>query len=210
LLDYLNTLFEKPVIELNYGSDFELLVAVILSAQCTDVRVNEVTKGLFAKYNTPVHFATLDETYLQQIIRPCGLSKTKAKNLIATARALIDRHGGQVPSTLGELVALAGVGQKTANVVLYAAFGLPAIAVDTHVFRVSNRLGLSASISKTGAKNFKKCEADLRDFFKKENWGQAHHLLVLFGRYYCKAVKPLCVGCKIKEYCIHYKTCAGK
>lgn len=183
---YLDTLIENPKSELNYGNTFELLVAVMLSAQCTDKRVNQVTKVLFLNYNKPEHFACMEQTELEKLIFSTGFYHNKAKNIIAASKAILERHNGLVPSTFNELVALPGVGRKTANVILIVGFNTPAIPVDTHVFRVSNRLGL------TKAKTPLECEKQLEKLFDKQYYAKLHHLLILFGRYYCTAHNKSC------------------
>lgn len=184
---------------LEFSSVFELLIAVILSAQCTDKRVNVVTEELFKKYNTPEAFLTLSEDELEQKIRTCGLSRSKAKHILETCKALLERFGGVVPSEMDELVTLSGVGRKTANVVMAVGYGKNAIAVDTHVFRVSNRIGLAS------AKDPLSTEKDLMKNIPEDKWSECHHLLIYHGRNICKARKPDCGRCRIKEYCKHYK-----
>ncbi|WP_428102701.1 endonuclease III [Candidatus Rariloculus sp.] len=184
-----------PTTELNYGSEFELLVAVILSAQATDVSVNKATAELFKVAATPTAILELGEEQLKHYIRTIGLYNSKASNIMKACRILLDEHGGQVPRERGSLEALPGVGRKTANVVLNTAFGEPTIAVDTHIFRVSNRTGLAPG------KNVRDVEEKLLkvtpDEFKKD----AHHWLILHGRYVCKAYKPACVDCLIADLC---------
>lgn len=196
--EYLESLFKEPKCELNFGNDFELLVAVILSAQCTDKRVNIVTEELFKDFKTPHDFLNISQEELEQKIRSCGFYKNKAKAIIETSKDLVEKFDGKLPKTREELQTLRGVGRKTANVVLSVLYDYPAIAVDTHVFRVSNRLGLSNS------KDVTKCENDLMSVFKKEDWSKMHYLLVLFGRYFCKAIKPQCQDCKLKQICFYY------
>lgn len=185
--------------ELEYNSNFELLVAVILSAQCTDKRVNQVTRQLFKTYSTPKQFANLEQQELEKLIYSCGFYHNKAKNIIACAKQIEQDFGGQVPANISDLMSLAGVGRKTANVVYALAFGGDAIAVDTHVFRTSNRLGLSTST------NVKDCEKDLTKNLPKNLWSKMHFLLVLFGRYQCKSQKPLCNDCEFKHFCKYYQ-----
>lgn len=191
----------NPETELIYSNNFELLVAVVLSAQCTDKRVNEVTKELFKKYNTPHAFANINQSELETLIHSCGFYKNKAKNIIALSKAIVNNFGGQVPQTFNELTSLPGVGRKTANVMLIVAFNVPAIPVDTHVFRVSNRIGL------VNAKTENECEEQLCKLFTKQKnmWGKLHHLILLHGRYVCKAQKPNCEVCGISAYCAYYK-----
>ena len=185
----------KPSTELNFRSNFELLVAVILSAQATDISVNKATAKLYRKANTPQAFLDLGLTSLKRHIRTIGLYNTKAQNIIKTCRMLIDLHNGQVPSDREALEALPGVGRKTANVVLNTAFGEPTIAVDTHIFRVANRTGLGPG------KTVLKVEQKLLKFTPERYLKDAHHLLILHGRYTCIARTPRCPVCVIREYC---------
>ena len=185
----------KPSTELNFRSNFELLVAVILSAQATDISVNKATDKLYRKANTPQAFLDLGLTSLKRHIRTIGLYNTKAQNIIKTCRMLIDLHNGQVPSDREALEALPGVGRKTANVVLNTAFGEPTIAVDTHIFRVANRTGLGPG------KTVLKVEQKLLKFTPEPYLKDAHHLLILHGRYTCIARTPRCPVCVIREYC---------
>ena len=180
---------------LNFKNAYELLVAVILSAQCTDVRVNKVTEVLFEKYPDPASLAACDISELEDVIHSCGCYKVKAKNLKSMANDLIEKFGGQVPRTMEELTSLAGCGRKTANVIMSNAFGIPAIAVDTHVFRVSNRLGLAQ------AKDVLKTEQQLRDNIPEQDWSDAHHWLIFHGRRVCTARAPRCAECALKELC---------
>lgn len=186
------------VCELNYKSPFELLVAVILSAQCTDKRVNIITKELFKKFNKPEQFAQMTVDELSPIIYSCGFYRNKAKNIILASKAIIDKFGGQVPDNMQDLVSLDGVGNKTASVVYSVAFKGDAIAVDTHVFRVSRRLGLATGNTAD------KVMYEMMNTIDKSLWTKLHHLLVHHGRYICKSQKPLCDKCKLKEYCIYY------
>ena len=199
IYEYLKDKFQTPKCELNYESNFQLLVAVILSAQCTDKRVNLVTKELFKKYKTPQDFIKLSLQELEKMIYSCGFYKNKAKNILNMSQDLIQKFAGVVPNTLEELTTLAGVGRKTANVVLSEGFKQNAIAVDTHVFRVSHRLELSS------AKTPEQTEMDLRKAFSEEYWSALHLYLVLFGRYTCKSQKPDCENCKLQKYCKFYK-----
>ncbi|URZ17628.1 Endonuclease III [Clostridium felsineum DSM 794] len=184
---------------LNFNTPYELLISTILSAQCTDKRVNVVTKELFKEYNTPLKMLTLTEEELQQKIKSCGLYKNKSKNILEASRGLIDKFKGEVPRSLEELTSLAGVGRKTANVVMSNAFGIPAIAVDTHVFRVSNRIGIADS------KNVYDTEKQLMKNIKKEDWSTMHHALIWHGRQLCRARKPECESCGLKENCKYFK-----
>lgn len=184
-----------PTTELVYGSSFELLIAVILSAQATDVSVNKATAGLFAVAHTPEDILELGEGGLKKFIRTIGLFNSKAKNIIKTCRILIEQHDGKVPSERAQLEALPGVGRKTANVILNTAFGQPTIAVDTHIFRVANRTGLAKG------KNVREVEQRLLKFTPDEYKMNAHHWLILHGRYICRAQKPLCSRCPIPDLC---------
>ena len=184
-----------PDTELDYGTPFELLIAVILSAQATDVSVNKATEKLYPVARTPKAMLELGVNGLKPYIRTIGLFNSKAENIIKTCRILVEKHGGEVPRTRGELEALPGVGRKTANVVLNTAFGEPTIAVDTHIFRVSNRTGIAPG--KTPLEVEKRLLRLTPDEFKKD----AHHWLILHGRYVCKARKPLCSECPIVEWC---------
>ena len=184
-----------PETELKYDSAFELLVAVILSAQATDVGVNKATAKLFPVANTPQAILDLGEDGLKDYIKTIGLYNSKAANVMKTCRALVDTHDGKVPDTREALVALPGVGRKTANVVLNTAFGKPAMAVDTHIFRVSNRTGIAPG------KTVRAVEDRLMRLVPKEFLLDAHHWLILHGRYTCKARKPLCDDCRIVDLC---------
>ena len=186
-----------PASELNYRSPFELLVAVILSAQSTDVGVNRVTKALFAAAHTPDAMLRLGEEGIRSKIRSLGLYNNKAKNLLAMSRMLVEQFHGRVPDNRNDLEKLPGVGRKTANVVLNVAFGQPTLAVDTHVFRVAKRTGLSRG--KTPAA----VEQDLLKVIPAEFLQHAHHWFILHGRYVCKARTPLCLPCRIRSWCAH-------
>lgn len=191
----LRDLNPKPTTELNYNSAFELLVAVVLSAQATDVGVNKATDKLFPVANTPQAIYDLGVDGLKQYIKTIGLFNSKAENVIKLCRALLDQHNGEVPRTREQLEALAGVGRKTANVVLNTAFGEPTIAVDTHIFRVSNRTGIAPG------KNVMEVEKRLIRLVPDEFKLDAHHWLILHGRYVCKARKPDCPQCVINHLC---------
>lgn len=195
VLERLKTAYPDATCELIYGSEFELLIAVILSAQCTDKRVNEVTRELFRAADTPQAFCDMDICELESRIKSCGLYKNKAANIKACCRALADKFGGRVPDNMQDLLTLAGVGRKTANVMLSVAFGKPAIAVDTHVFRVSNRLGLSAG------KTPDDVERDLCAVFDPSDYRDAHFLFIHHGRYCCHARKPDCDNCNLYDLC---------
>lgn len=187
----------KPALE--YNSPYELLVAVILSAQCTDERVNKVTRVLFEEYNTPQKMLALTQEQLEKYIFSCGFYHNKAAHILSASADILAKFGGEVPSTLEELKTLAGVGQKTANVVYAVAFGGDAIAVDTHVFRVSNRLGIAEG--KTPAK----VEEGLCAVIPKDTWSKAHHYLIWHGRKVCHSQKPDCPNCTLKEYCKYFE-----
>ena len=196
---YLNNKFKTPKCELNYENNFQLLIAVILSAQCTDKRVNLVTNDLFKKYKTPNDFVDIKQEELEKLIYSCGFYKNKARNIKKMSEDLVKRFDGNVPNTLEELTSLAGVGRKTANVVLSEGFKQNAIAVDTHVFRVSHRLGLSSRNTPP------QTEMGLREKFDEKYWSSLHLYLVLFGRYTCKSQNPDCENCELKKYCSYYK-----
>lgn len=185
----------EPKTELNYSSPFELLIAVILSAQATDVGVNKATARLFPLARTPQAMYALGYEGLCEHIKTIGLYPTKARNVLETCRLLVERHGGEVPQTRAELEALPGVGRKTANVVLNTAFRQPAMAVDTHIFRVSNRTGIAPG------KNVLEVEKKLLKFVPKDYLLDAHHWLILHGRYVCQARKPRCGSCRIEDLC---------
>ena len=185
----------EPTTELNYSTPFELLIAVVLSAQATDKGVNKATALLFPVANTPESILALGETGLKQYIKTIGLFNSKATNIIKLCQTLIEQHGGEVPRQRESLEALAGVGRKTANVILNTAFGLPTIAVDTHIFRLSNRTGLGPG--KNVLEVERKLDKSVPARFKKD----AHHLLILHGRYTCMARKPKCLSCCIVDLC---------
>ena len=195
IFEILKNKFPVADCELHFNNNYELIVAVILSAQCTDKRVNIVTPNLFKKYPTVKDLANANEQELKNIIHSCGFYNNKSKNLIAMAKDVCQKFGGEIPSDYDDLISLSGVGRKTANVVMAVGFGKDAIAVDTHVFRVSNRLGIKS-------KNPLECEKQLQKIFDQKDWSHLHYLLVLFGRYYCKAIKPECSNCELKEFCI--------
>lgn len=187
----------KPALE--FHTPFELLVATILSAQSADVMVNLCTRELFPVANTPEQIAAMTEEELFPYIKRCGFFNTKGRHILETARILVTRYGGEVPADLELLQTLPGVGRKTANVVASNAFGIPAIAVDTHVFRVSNRIGLA------NAKNVEKTEEQLQKAIPREHWSQAHHWLIFHGRQICAARKPKCEICPLIDLCEFYK-----
>ncbi len=200
ILEILGQTYPEAHCELNFDTPFHLLVSTILSAQCTDQRVNQVTARLFRTYRNPEDFLRLGQAGLEEEIRECGLFRNKAKNILATCEILVNKYGGEVPSTLEALNALPGVGRKTANVVGSNAFGIPAIAVDTHVFRVSNRLGLAE------ADTVDKVEAQLRERIPRQQWIKAHHWLIWHGRRICQARHPKCEICLLNTHCRYLKT----
>lgn len=187
----------KPA--LRYTSAYELLVAVILSAQCTDERVNKVTAVLFEKYNTPKKMLQLTQEELEKYIFSCGFYRMKASHILSASKDILEKFGGEVPDTVEKLTTLAGVGKKTANVVYSVAFNGDAIAVDTHVFRVSNRLGLAKG------KTPIEVEKGLNKAIPKEDWSKAHHWLIWHGRKVCHSQKPDCTHCTLSPYCDFYK-----
>ena len=198
ILDRLAKDFPSPKSELHFENAFQLLVAVILSAQCTDKRVNLITPALFACAPDAKSMAAMPVERLEQLIHSCGFYHSKARYLKEMSQDLLDRFGGQVPNSIEQLRTLAGVGRKTANVVYAVAFGGQAIAVDTHVFRVSNRLGI------VDAKNVLDTEKQLMQAIPQYMWADSHHYLLLHGRYVCKAQRPLCNRCSVRDLCKTY------
>lgn len=194
ILAELRRLYPDARPELNFSNPYETLVATILSAQCTDKQVNKVTPAVFARFPDAVSMAAASVEELYPMVKSCGF-KTKANNIIEACKLIVLRHGGEVPSTMEELTALPGVGRKTANVVMANAFGTPAIAVDTHVFRVSNRLCLA------DADDVLKTELQLQKAIPKSDWSAAHHWLIYHGRRVCKAQRPLCESCTLRDMC---------
>lgn len=198
VLNILNKEYPDAQCELNHNSPYELLVATILSARCTDVRVNQVTSELFDYYNTPAKIIEMGIERLEDYIKPCGLYSNKAKNIMGASLMILNQYNGEVPDTVKELMKLPGVRKKTANVVASTCFGVQAIAVDTHVFRLSNRIGI------VNEKNVEDTEKSLQKKIEKNMWTKAHHLLIFHGRRTCKARKPLCEQCVINSYCKYY------
>lgn len=196
----LKTLYPDAKPALHYTSDYELLVAVVLSAQCTDERVNIVTEQLFKKYSTPEAMVTLSQKELERYIFSCGFYRMKAEHILSASRDIIEKFGGKVPNTIEDLMSLAGVGKKTANVIYSVAFGGAAIAVDTHVFRVSNRLGLAKG------KTPLEVEEGLCKAIPKSDWSKAHHWLIYHGRRVCHSQKPNCEACTLAGICDFNKT----
>ena len=195
IIEILKSEYKDPKCELEYSSPFELLVAVVLSAQCTDKRVNQVTRELFKEYNTAEKISLMPIDQLESFIRSCGFYHNKAKAIKSLSEDIVVRFKGEFPKTKEELKSLSGVGEKTANVVVSLIYNEPAIAVDTHVFRVSNRLGLANSNTP------EKTQKQLEQVVNKEDWIKLHYGLVLHGRYVCKAIKPKCDECCFKEEC---------
>ena len=199
ILDKLETIYPDAQCELEYTTAFELLIATILSAQCTDVRVNIVTRELFKKYNTAEDFAKLSEEEIMGEIRTCGLYKSKAKKIKEASQMICSNYNGKVPDTLEELIKLPGVGRKTADVVLSNAFNKDAIAVDTHVFRVANRIGI------VHTKTPEKTEFALMEAIPKHRWSHSHHVLIFHGRRCCIARRPQCEVCPLSHLCKYKK-----
>ena len=195
LFKNLSKAIKNPKSDLKYKSKFTLLVSVVLSAQCTDVNVNNVTKSIYPKYNKPEHFVKLGQKKIEKLIKSIGLFRNKAKSVYLLSKQLIKKHNGKVPNNFEDLYALPGVGRKTASVVLNEGFGLPTIAVDTHVFRVSNRTGLAYG------KNPDEVQKKLYEIVPKKYLKKAGHTLLLHGRYTCKARAPSCKTCVIIKYC---------
>lgn len=196
VLDILEDTFPEAKVQLDHSNPFELLIATILSAQCTDVRVNKVTKDLFKDLKKPEDYINIGKEELGDRIRSCGFFNTKSNNIIETCKKLIENFGGNVPDNMEDLVTLPGVGRKTANVVLSVSYGVPAIAVDTHVFRVTNRIGIvdESDVFST--------EDSLMKKIKKSRWSKAHHLFIFLGRNICKARNPNCEICSLNKICL--------
>ncbi len=201
ILAALKSLYPDAKPELNFTTPYETLVATILSAQCTDVRVNMVTPAVFRDFPDVAAMAATTPEVLFPYVQSCGF-KSKAQNIVMACRIIMEKHGGKVPCTMEELIALPGVGRKTANVVLANAFHVPAMAVDTHVFRVSNRLGLA------NAKTVEQTEQQLMKAIPKKDWNSAHHWLIYHGRRVCHARKPACDGCGLRGECRYAEGCS--
>lgn len=197
ILAELERLYPNAGPELHFTNPFETLIATMLSAQCTDKQVNKVTEKLFARFQTPAQLAALTPEELEPWIKGCGVYHNKAKNIVNCCRILCERYGGEVPADWEALQTLPGVGRKTANVVYANAFGGDCIAVDTHVFRVSNRLGLA------NAKNVLKTELQLQEAIPKSDWSKAHHWIIYHGRRVCHARNPKCAACTLRPLCAH-------
>ena len=197
LIKLLNKSIKNPKTSLKYRNKFTLLTSVVLSAQCTDVNVNNVTRNIYKKYYTPKHFEDLGINKIKNLIKSIGLFNNKAKNIFFLSKILLEKFQGKVPNKFEDLISLPGVGRKTANVVLNAAFNKPTIAVDTHVFRVGNRTGLS------NGKNPEQVENQLLKILPEKHIKNAHHLILLHGRYTCKSRNPLCKKCIINKICLY-------
>ena len=198
ILERLEQMYPEAKAELVFSNPYEMLVATMLSAQCTDKQVNKVTPAVFSRWPDANAMAGAEVDELFPMVKSCGF-RSKAGNIIAACRIIKEQHGGQVPDTMEALTALPGVGRKTANVVLSNAFGIPAFAVDTHVFRVSNRLGLAK------ADTVEETERQMTRLIPREKWGQAHHWLIWHGRRLCRAQRPLCAECALNELCPYAK-----
>lgn len=196
ILDILDKLIPNPICELNYNNMFELACAVSLSAQTTDKRVNEITPELFSKYPDPISLSTAEQSDVINIIKPLGFANSKSLNLINMSKMLVEKYNGIVPNSLEELEKLPGVGRKTANVILAVGFNIPAFPVDTHLIRMSHRLGYAKKTD-----TVLEIEKKYTKYIDKDYWNKAHHLLLLFGRYHCKAINPKCDECKLIKYC---------
>lgn len=199
ILDELEVRYPDAHCELDYGTEYQLLVSVILSAQCTDKRVNIITKDLFARAATPEEMVKLSPDELEKLIFSCGFYRAKAKSILSASMDIITRFGGKVPNNMDDLLSLRGVGRKTANVMLSVAFEAPAIPVDTHVYRVSRRLDLSDKATPEGV------EKDLMALFVPAHYNRSHNLLIFHGRYCCKSASPECNVCPITELCAAYR-----
>ena len=197
LIELLDQKIRNPETSLKYRNKFTLLTSVVLSAQCTDVNVNNVTKNIYKKYYTPKHFVNLGINKIRDLIKSIGLFNIKAKNIYLLSKILLEKYQSKVPGKFEDLILLPGVGRKTANVILNEVFNKPTIAVDTHVFRVSNRTGLS------NGKNPEQVENQLLKIIPQKHIKKAHHLILLHGRYICKARKPLCKKCVINKICLY-------
>jgi len=199
IIEKLKETYPNAKCSLNFNTPFELLIAVILSAQCTDERVNKTTPAIFEKYNTPKDFANMDLSLLESLIHSCGFYKNKAKNIKSTSRILLEKYNGNVPNTMEELILLPGVGRKTANVIMLEAFNNPqGVAVDTHCKRISNRIGFSKETDAT------KIEKDLLRLFSKEYYYDLNHILIWHGRNICTARNPKCDICPISNKCQNF------
>jgi endonuclease-3 len=195
ILRILNKIYPEVPIPLNYKNTFTLLISVLLSAQCTDVNVNNVTKGIYPKYNQPKHFVKLGKKKIEKLINKIGIFRVKAKSIYYLSKILVEKYKSKVPSTYEHLESLPGVGHKTASVVMSQAFGYPAFPVDTHIHRLAQRWGL------TNGKNVVQTEKDLKNIFPKKNWNKLHLQIIWYGREYCKARECFGISCKICKSC---------
>ena len=201
IVETLKEMYPKAKCSLDFSTPFQMLVSVVLSAQCTDERVNKTTPSIFSKYSTPQDFADMDIELLEELIHPCGFYKTKAKNLKRTAQILVEKYDGIVPNNMEDLMSLPGVGRKSANVIMLEAFDLPqGIAVDTHCKRIANRLGFSSESDPA------KIEQDLLKVIPKEYYKDVNHIFIWHGRNVCTSQKPKCDSCKLQQYCKFYKS----
>ena len=201
IIEALKKMYPDAKCSLDFSTPFQMLVSVVLSAQCTDERVNKTTPGIFSKYSTPQDFADMDIELLEELIHPCGFYKTKAKNLKRTAQILVEKYDGIVPNNMEDLMSLPGVGRKSANVIMLEAFDLPqGIAVDTHCKRIANRLGFSSQSDPA------KIEQDLLKVIPKEYYKDVNHIFIWHGRNVCTSQKPKCDSCKLQQYCKFYKS----
>lgn len=201
IIETLKKIYPDAKCSLDFSTPFQMLVSVVLSAQCTDERVNKTTPSIFSKYSTPQDFADMDIELLEELIHPCGFYKTKAKNLKRTAQILVEKYDGIVPNNMEDLMSLPGVGRKSANVIMLEAFDLPqGIAVDTHCKRIANRLGFSSESDPA------KIEQDLLKVIPKEYYKDVNHIFIWHGRNVCTSQKPKCDSCKLQQYCKFYKS----
>lgn len=199
-LEILREAIPSPETELEFENPYQLLVAVVLSAQCTDARVNQVTPAFYERFPTVDALAAAEPEQVYEVIRSISYPNQKAKHLVLAARMIVEEHAGEIPSDLDVLVKLPGVGRKTAQVIASVAYQIPALPVDTHVFRVANRIGMVKD-----ANTPMKVELQLKESIPREDWGIAHHLLILHGRYTCKARNPACERCPVAPYCLYYQ-----
>ena len=195
IIKILNKIYPKTPIPLKHRNKFTLLISVLLSAQCTDINVNNVTKNIYPKYYKPEHFVKLGRTKIERLIRKIGIFRIKAKSIYNLSKQLLEKHNGQVPSSFDELEKLPGVGHKTASVVISQGFGKPAFPVDTHIHRLAQRWGL------TSGKNVEQTEKDLKQIFPKKNWNKLHLQIIYYGKEFCKARECFGIGCKICKTC---------
>lgn len=201
IIETLKEMYPDAKCSLDFSTPFQMLVSVVLSAQCTDERVNKTTPSIFLKYSTPQDFADMDIELLEELIHPCGFYKTKAKNLKRTAQILVEKYDGIVPNNMEDLMSLPGVGRKSANVIMLEAFDLPqGIAVDTHCKRIANRLGFSSESDPA------KIEQDLLKVIPKEYYKDVNHIFIWHGRNVCTSQKPKCDSCKLQQYCKYNKS----